>query len=102
MSDTGTPGRRLDEIAAAYDPSNPDVEFDYYLKRLQAGALQPWLRRRQVLELGCATGELSSLLAPLSDNYSVVEGSQRNIDVARSRVPTASFYHSLWENFEPH
>jgi SAM-dependent methyltransferase len=92
---------RLDEIAAGYDPSNPDVEFDYYLKRLQAVALQPWLRGRHVLELGCATGELSSLLSPLSDGYHVVEGSQRNIDAARSRVPTATFVHSLWENFEP-
>jgi trans-aconitate methyltransferase len=97
----GTASNRLDEIAAAYDPSNPDVEFDYYLKRLQAAALAPWLRGRQILELGCATGELSSLLAPLSDNYFVVEGSQRNIDAARSRVATATFVHSLWEDFEP-
>jgi SAM-dependent methyltransferase len=97
----GTPSNQLDEIAAAYDPSNPDVEFDYYLKRLQAAALEPWLRGGRVLELGCATGELSSLLAPLSDNYYVVEGSQRNIDAARSRVPTATFAHSLWEDFEP-
>jgi trans-aconitate methyltransferase len=92
---------RLDEIAAGYDPSNPDVEFDYYFKRLQAAALRPWLRGRQILELGCATGELSSLLSPLSDSYHVVEGSQRNIDAARSRVPTATFVHALWENFEP-
>jgi trans-aconitate methyltransferase len=98
---TGTPSNQLDEIAATYDPSNPDVEFDYYLKRLQAAALEPWLRGRRVLELGCATGELSSLLAPWSENYFVVEGSQRNIDVARSRVPTATFAHSLWEDFEP-
>jgi len=92
---------RLDKIAAVYDPSNPDVEFDYYFKRLQAAALRPWLRGRQILELGCATGELSSLLSPWSDSYSVVEGSQRNIDAARARVPTATFVHSLWEDFEP-
>jgi trans-aconitate methyltransferase len=92
---------RLDEIAAVYDPSNPDVDFDYYFKRLQAAALRPWFRGREILELGCATGELSSLLSPESDRYYVVEGSQRNIDAARSRVPTATFVHALWEDFEP-
>jgi SAM-dependent methyltransferase len=93
--------QRLDEIAAVYDPSNPDVEFDYYFKRLQAAALRPWLRGRQILELGCATGELTSLLSPGSAGYYVVEGSQRNVEVARSRVPTATFVHALWEDFEP-
>jgi trans-aconitate methyltransferase len=92
---------RLDAIADVYDPSNPNVEFDYYFKRLQATALRPWLRGRRILELGCATGELSSLLSPWSDSYHVVEGSQRNIDAARSRVPTATFVHALWEDFEP-
>lgn len=92
---------RLDEIAAVYDPSNPDVEFDYYFKRLQAAALRPWLRGRQVLELGCATGELSTLLSPWSDGYHIVEGSQHNIDITRSRVPMATFVHALWEDFEP-
>jgi trans-aconitate methyltransferase len=93
--------QRLEEIAAGYDPSNPDMEFDYYFKRLQATALRSWLRGRHVLELGCATGQLSSLLVPWSDSYHVVEGSQRNIDAARSRVPTATFVHALWEDFEP-
>jgi trans-aconitate methyltransferase len=92
---------RLDEIAAVYDPSNSEVEFDFYFKQLQAAALRPWLRGRHILELGCATGELSSLLSPSSDSYHVVEGSQRNIDAARARVPTATFVHSLWEDFEP-
>ncbi|MGH9012885.1 MAG: class I SAM-dependent methyltransferase [Acidimicrobiia bacterium] len=92
---------RLDEIAAHYDPSNPEQEFDYYLKRLQVATAGPWLRGRRLLELGCATGELSSLLAPLADEYHVVEGSIRNIEAARPRVPGATFVHSLWEQFEP-
>ncbi len=92
---------RLDEIAAVYDPSNSEVEFDFYFKQLQAAALRPWLRGRHILELGCATGELSSLLSPWSDSYHVVEGAQRNIDAAQGRVPTATFVHSLWEDFQP-
>jgi len=100
------PGRseveaRLDEIAARYDPSDPTEQFDYWLKRLQAGVVAPWLRGGRVLELGCATGELSSLLAPLAQSYHVVEGSRANIDAAQRRVPSASFTHALWEDYRP-
>jgi SAM-dependent methyltransferase len=93
--------QRLDEIAARYDPSDPTEQFDYWLKRLQAGVVAPWLRGRRVLELGCATGELSSLLAPMAEEYHIVEGSRTNIEAARRRVPEATFVHSFWENFEP-
>jgi trans-aconitate methyltransferase len=51
--------------------------------------------------MGCSTGELTSLLAPLSNEYHVVEGSERNIARARERVPSATFVHSLWEEFKP-
>lgn len=84
-----------------YDPSNPDVEFDYYLKRLHREVIQPWLLGSRVLEMGCSTGELTSLLAPLGNEYHVVEGSKKNIEIARRRVPTATFFHSLWEQFAP-
>jgi trans-aconitate methyltransferase len=92
---------RLDEIAARYDPSRPDLEFDYFLKRLHREVVGPWLRGERVLEMGCATGELTSLLAPLAKEYHVVEGSARNIDAARRRVPDVTFFHSLWEEFRP-
>jgi trans-aconitate methyltransferase len=92
---------RLDEIASRYDPSDPTREFDYYLKRLQTQTITPWLTGTRVLELGCATGELTSLLAPLSDTYDVVEGSATNVEVARARVPSANFVVSMWEDFEP-
>lgn len=93
--------QRLDEIASRYDPSNPEEEFDYHLKRLQVEVVRPWLVGERVLELGCATGELTSLLAPLTREYHVVEGSERNIEVSRSRVPGARFVHAMWEEFEP-
>jgi trans-aconitate methyltransferase len=91
----------LDAIATKYDPSNASTHFDYWLKRLQVNALTPWIRGQRMLELGCATGELASLMDPLVDAYDVVEGSARNIEVARSRVPGARFFQSLWEAFEP-
>jgi trans-aconitate methyltransferase len=91
----------LDEIARHYDPSNPAEQFDYWLKRLQARTVQHWLRGDRVLELGCATGELSSLIAPMCAEYHVVEGSAHNVEAARLRVPDAQFTVSLWEQFEP-
>jgi 2-polyprenyl-3-methyl-5-hydroxy-6-metoxy-1,4-benzoquinol methylase len=101
MTPASRSSRRLEEIAARYDPSNPSEQFDYHLKRLQTQTITPWLRGARVLELGCATGELTSLLAPLSDTYDVVEGSQHNVDVASRRVPGANFVLSMWEDYEP-
>jgi trans-aconitate methyltransferase len=92
---------RLDEIATRYDPSDPSQHFDYHLKRLQVATIRPWLHGDRVLELGCATGELTSLLAPHARRYDVVEGSQRNVDTARARVPSASYTVAMWEEFEP-
>jgi trans-aconitate methyltransferase len=91
----------LDDIARHYDPSNPAEQFDFWLKRLQAQTVQRWLRGGRVLELGCATGELSSLLAPMSEVYDIVEGSPVNVEIARRRVPQANFVTSMWEEFEP-
>ena len=101
MEAGSSPSERLDEIASRYDPSDPTEHFDYYLKRLQVATLTPWLHGRRVLELGCATGELTLLLAPFATAYDVVEGSERNVAVARDRVPSATFFLSMWEDFEP-
>jgi trans-aconitate methyltransferase len=92
---------RLDAVSKVYDPSNPAEEFDYYTKRLHLEVMRPWLRGRHVLEMGCATGELTSLLIGLSSAYDVVEGSAQNVELARRRVPTATFYEALWEQFTP-
>ena len=92
---------RLDEIGRDYDPSDRSRQFDFWLKRLQVKSIAPWLRGRRTLELGCATGELTSLLAPLVDTYDVVEGSPHNVEVASARVPGANFTLSMWEDFSP-
>jgi trans-aconitate methyltransferase len=99
--DPSSTNARLDEIAAGYDPSDPSQHFDYHLKRIQVRAITPWLRGARVLELGCATGELTMLLEPLAAAYDVVEGSAANIDIARARVPKANFVLSMWEDFRP-
>jgi trans-aconitate methyltransferase len=92
---------RLEEVAHRYDPSNPAEEFDYHTKRLHVGVIGPWLRGDRVLEMGCATGELTSLMAPSAEAYEVVEGSPKNVAVASDRVPGVRFHTSLWEEFTP-
>jgi trans-aconitate methyltransferase len=101
MSESRFETDRLDRIAATYDPSNSDQEFDYFLKRLHLEVVGPWLLGTRVLEMGCSTGELTSLLAPLARDYHVVEGSEKNIEVAQQRAPAVTFFHSLWEEFTP-
>jgi 2-polyprenyl-3-methyl-5-hydroxy-6-metoxy-1,4-benzoquinol methylase len=101
MDPSPSTNARLDEIAAGYDPSDPSQHFDYHLKRLQVRAMSRLLSGDRVLELGCATGELTSLLAPLAKTYDVVEGSATNVEIARARVPGARFVLSMWEDYEP-
>jgi trans-aconitate methyltransferase len=92
---------RLDAVSLVYDPSNPAEEFDFFTKRLHVQEMRPWIIGRRALEMGCSTGELTSLLRPLVTEYHVVEGSPRNIREARARVPDATFVQALWESFEP-
>ncbi len=93
--------KQLDEIARGYDPSNPSEQFDYWLKRLQVETVADRIHGGSAIELGCATGELTALLAPLFRRYTVVEGSAHNIGAAQQRCPSVEFVHSLWEDFRP-
>ena len=94
------PDRDLDAIASVYDPSTPAESFDWYLKRFQRDAMCDWIAGASFLELGCATGELTSLLAPRARGYAVLEGAAQNIDVTRHRVPSVRFVHGRWEDAE--
>lgn len=91
----------LDEIAVGYDPSDPTQFFDYWFKRFEAEASQPWLRGARVLELGGATGESASLIAPKCSKYVIVEGSPVNCDIIKKRLPTVDVIEGYWEEFEP-
>ena len=101
MNDPSAEIARLEAVAEVYDPSNPAEEFDYHTKRLHVEVMQPFIRGRHLLEMGCATGELTSLLVGTGARYDVVEGSSRNIDATRARVPQATYFCALWEEFSP-
>lgn len=91
----------LDAIAAGYDPSDPTQFFDYWFKRFEAEAVSGWLHGDRVLELGGATGESASLIAPKSGHYVIVEGSPFNCEVIRRRLPQVEVIEGYWEEFEP-
>jgi SAM-dependent methyltransferase len=91
----------LDRIAEGYDPSDPSKSFDYWFKRFEADAISPWLAGSSILELGGATGELTSLLCGDVDRYTVVEGSRLNAAVLRDRLPSVTVVEGLWEEYEP-
>ena len=101
MTEVPAETARLDAVAASYDPSDPTKEFDYHTKRLHVEVMTPFIVGRNMLEMGCATGELASLLFGSAERYDIVEGSSTNIDAARRRVPKARFFQALWEEFEP-
>lgn len=91
----------LDRIARGYDPSNPAEFFDYWFKRFEAEAVQPWLAGRQLLELGGATGESAMLISPYSDRYVIVEGSPVNCEMIRRRLPHVDTVECFWEEYQP-
>jgi SAM-dependent methyltransferase len=91
----------LDRIAIGYDPSNPAEFFDYWFKRFEADAVEPWLAGRNILELGGATGESAMLISPNADRYVIVEGSPINCEMIRKRLPHVEVIEAFWENYSP-
>jgi trans-aconitate methyltransferase len=101
MHDPRAEVERLEAVAAVYDPSDSAKEFDFHTKKLHLEVMSPFIRGRHMLEMGCATGELTSLLFSSAERYDVVEGSSKNIEITRRRVPKARYFCELWEEFKP-
>jgi trans-aconitate methyltransferase len=101
MHDPRAEVERLEAVATVYDPSNPAKEFDYHTKKLHLEVMRQFIRGRHMLEMGCATGELTSLLIDSAERYDVVEGSSKNIEITKGRVPQARYFCALWEEFKP-
>jgi SAM-dependent methyltransferase len=92
----------LDELATRYDASSPTSSYDYWLKRFAADAILEYWRGGDLLELGCATGELSALLAPyVAGAHVIVEGAAANVQRTRERVPSAYYVLERFERFDP-
>ena len=71
------------DYTATYDP---DTDFDAWYTRATAALIAPQIRPGQhVLELGCATGLMTSLLASTGANFVGVERSAGYLDRAAAR-----------------
>lgn len=87
------------DYTATYDP---DTDFDAWYTRATATLIAPRLRAGQkVLELGCATGLMTSLLAPTGVTIVGIERSAAYLARARARaVPKGTFVQAEMSEFD--
>ncbi|HEU5295879.1 MAG TPA: class I SAM-dependent methyltransferase [Burkholderiaceae bacterium] len=74
---------------------------DRLIKSLAVRTFAPFVRPTgKTLELGCSDGFMTSLIAELAQDLTVVDGSKTFIETAKARVSSrVSFIHSLFEDF---
>lgn len=76
--------------------------FDCTILRYTANTLLPFCRGTRILELGCADGLMTEILADIFDEIVAVDGSEYLIKEAKKNVKgNVTFYCSLIEEFEP-
>lgn len=76
---------------------------DRLIKTLAIRTFMPFINKnKHALEFGCCDGFMTSLIAPLCADLTVVDGSKKFIEMARRQVPSnVNFVHALFEDFEP-
>jgi len=76
---------------------------DRAIKTLAVRTFRPHIRARgNALEFGCCDGFMTSLIAPLFDTLTVIDGSRTFIEMAQQRVPAnVEFVHTLFEEYRP-
>lgn len=89
----------LDRISETY---KSDQGLELLLLEADIDVILGRLSGKRVLELGCANGVMTRVLAEQSLKVDVVEGSANYISYVRGLVgERVTFYHSLFEDFEP-
>jgi SAM-dependent methyltransferase len=91
----------LESVTHTYVTS--DSPQDRLIKTLAIRTFKPYIRRGgRALEFGCCDGFMTSLIADLVDDLTVVDGSRTFIEMARKRVSgNVHFVHSLFEEYTP-
>jgi 2-polyprenyl-3-methyl-5-hydroxy-6-metoxy-1,4-benzoquinol methylase len=100
MADIDVVGTGSPDYTTTYDP---DLDFDAWYTRATAAIIGPQLSAgRRVLELGCATGLMTSLLAPAGATIVGVERSEEYLARARAReLPGVTYVESELATFQP-
>jgi len=90
---------KLDRISETY---KSDQGLELLLLEADIDVILGRLSGKRILELGCANGVMTRVLAEQSLKIDVVEGSANYISYVRDLVgERVTFYHALFEDFEP-
>jgi 2-polyprenyl-3-methyl-5-hydroxy-6-metoxy-1,4-benzoquinol methylase len=92
--------QRLDEVVASYGEAY--APFDAAMRGYMMRALAPHFRDGACLQVGCAHGDQTNLLAERFGDLTVVEPARAFLDLAAARAPPGvRFVEALIEDFEP-
>jgi SAM-dependent methyltransferase len=91
----------LESVTSTYVTS--ESPQDKLIKSLAIRTFAPYVRPGdRALEFGCCDGYMTSLIAGMVGDLTVVDGSRTFIDLARTRVPgDVHFVHTLFEDYRP-
>jgi 2-polyprenyl-3-methyl-5-hydroxy-6-metoxy-1,4-benzoquinol methylase len=90
--------QRLDEVVASYGEAY--APFDAAMRGYMMRALSPFFREGPCLQVGCAHGDQTTLLAERFADLTVVEAARAFLDAAAARAgPGVRFVESLIEDF---
>ena len=91
----------LESVTKTYVTS--ESPQDRLIKSLAVRTFKPFIRNEgPALEFGCCDGYMTSLIASLCSDVTVVDGSQKFISMARRVAPSnVEFVYTLFEEFDP-
>lgn len=94
--------QKLDSLVDTYAIDTVSEQYKR-LEFIEKLSMHRSLKSASVLELGCASGRLTELLARTCANVTAVDGSSRFLDIAKKQVGSlpVTFVESLFEEYQP-
>lgn len=88
----------VEDVTGLYDIQN---DFELFNIRFAAGLICPFCKGKDVLEIGCASGEMTEELMKVSRTLTVVEPARRFADIARDKYsPGITVYNCFLEELK--
>ena len=87
------------KIAAVYDDLTVDVPYELWIEFLLRAAKERGLNGKQVLELGCGTGNATVLMHSRGFNVTGLDSSEDMLHFARAKLPFIRFARGYFESF---
>ena len=89
----------LDEVFETYTVR--ESSQTRVLRELSFRIISPYLKQGQGLELGCSDGLFTEFLSKKINNFDVVDGSKKFLELAKARnLPNVNYIYSLFEEFQ--